>query len=96
MTSVLQILSAARVWTLEDSTEHTTGFWAGEFVVPYTGDIGWPARSAPPAPDRSRQGARADARYAVRGLCQRISSKRAKSLSLEHMVALLSAAIAAS
>jgi hypothetical protein len=34
--------------------------------------------------------------YLVRGLCQRMSSKRAKSLSLEHMVALLSAAIAAS
>jgi putative intracellular protease/amidase len=36
MTRVLQVLSAARVWTLKDGTEHPTGFWAEEFVVPYT------------------------------------------------------------
>lgn len=36
MTNVLHVLSAARVWTLKDGTEHPTGFWAEEFVVPYT------------------------------------------------------------
>lgn len=36
MTKVLQVLSAARVWTLRDGTEHPTGFWAEEFAVPYT------------------------------------------------------------
>ncbi len=36
MTKVLQVLSAARIWTLKDGTEHPTGFWAEEFVVPYT------------------------------------------------------------
>lgn len=36
MTKVLHVLSAARVWTLKDGTEHPTGFWAEEFVVPYT------------------------------------------------------------
>jgi putative intracellular protease/amidase len=35
MSKVLQVLSAARVWTLKDDTEHPTGFWAEEFVVPY-------------------------------------------------------------
>ena len=35
MTTVLHVLSAARVWTLKDGTEHPTGFWAEEFVVPY-------------------------------------------------------------
>lgn len=36
MTRVLQVLSAARVWTLKDGTQHPTGFWAEEFIVPYT------------------------------------------------------------
>lgn len=36
MTTVLHVLSAARVWTLKDGTAHPTGFWAEEFVVPYT------------------------------------------------------------
>lgn len=35
MTSVLMVLSGARVWTLEDGTEHPTGFWAEEFIAPY-------------------------------------------------------------
>jgi putative intracellular protease/amidase len=43
MTNVLQVLSAARIWTLKDGTEHPTGFWAEEFVVPYTlfTEAGW-------------------------------------------------------
>ena len=36
MTTVLMALSAARHWTLSDGTRHPTGFWAEEFVVPYT------------------------------------------------------------
>src|SRR5918911_2002726 len=36
MTNVLHVLSAARVWTLKDGSKHPTGFWAEEFVVPYT------------------------------------------------------------
>lgn len=36
MTTVLMALSAARHWTLSDGTQHPTGFWAEEFVVPYT------------------------------------------------------------
>lgn len=35
MTSVLFVLSAAHVWTLDDGTQHPTGFWAEEFLVPY-------------------------------------------------------------
>src|SRR5581483_2172933 len=42
-TNVLQVLSAARVWTLKDGTKHPTGFWAEEFIVPYTlfTEAGW-------------------------------------------------------
>lgn len=36
MTTVVMALSAARHWTLADGTQHPTGFWAEEFVVPYT------------------------------------------------------------
>lgn len=35
MTSVLMVLTAANHWTLNDGTEHPSGFWAEEFVVPY-------------------------------------------------------------
>lgn len=50
MTKVLQVLSAARVWTLKDGTEHPTGFWAEEFVVPYTlfAEAGWDVTLATP------------------------------------------------
>ena len=50
MTRVLQVLSAARVWTLRDGTEHPTGFWAEEFVVPYTlfTEAGWNVTVATP------------------------------------------------
>ncbi|MER7558812.1 type 1 glutamine amidotransferase domain-containing protein [Nocardioides sp. NPDC126508] len=50
MTRVLQVLSAARIWTLRDGTEHPTGFWAEEFVVPYTRftDAGWDVTLATP------------------------------------------------
>lgn len=36
MTKVLMVLTAARHWTLNDGTKHPTGFWAEEFLVPYT------------------------------------------------------------
>lgn len=50
MTTVLHVLSAARVWTLRDGTEHPTGFWAEEFVVPYTlfTQAGWNVTLATP------------------------------------------------
>ena len=32
MTSVLIVLSGARVWTMKDGTPHPTGFWAAEFT----------------------------------------------------------------
>lgn len=50
MTKVLQVLSAARVWTLKDGTEHPTGFWAEEFVVPYEKftEAGWDVTVATP------------------------------------------------
>ncbi len=35
MSSVLVVLSGARVWSLKDGTQHPTGFWADEFVTPY-------------------------------------------------------------
>lgn len=35
MTTVLIALSAAEVWTLKDGSEHPTGFWAEELVVPH-------------------------------------------------------------
>lgn len=50
MIKVLQVLSAARVWTLKDGTQHPTGFWAEEFVVPYTlfTEAGWDVTLATP------------------------------------------------
>lgn len=50
MTDVLMVVTAARVWTLTDGTEHPTGFWAEEFVVPYTTfvDAGWHVTVATP------------------------------------------------
>lgn len=50
MTKILQVLSAARVWTLKDGSEHPTGFWAEEFVVPYTlfTEAGWDVTVATP------------------------------------------------
>jgi putative intracellular protease/amidase len=50
MTKVLQVLSAGRIWTLKDGTEHPTGFWAEEFVVPYTQftQAGWDVTVATP------------------------------------------------
>jgi len=33
MTSVLIVLSGARVWTMKDGTPHPTGFWAVEFTT---------------------------------------------------------------
>ena len=35
MTSVLMVLTTADHWTLNDGTEHPSGFWDEEFVVPY-------------------------------------------------------------
>ena len=35
MSSVLLVLSGARVWSLKDGTQHPTGFWADEFVAPH-------------------------------------------------------------
>jgi len=35
MSSVLLVLSGARVWSLKDGTQHPTGFWAEEFVTPH-------------------------------------------------------------
>lgn len=35
MTTVLIAVSAARYWTLSDGTQHPTGFWAEELIVPY-------------------------------------------------------------
>ncbi|MBB3665254.1 putative intracellular protease/amidase [Prauserella sediminis] len=50
MTRVLMVLTAARVWTLTDGTEHPTGFWAEEFVVPYATfvEAGWDVTVATP------------------------------------------------
>lgn len=36
MARILMALSGARHWTLTDGTKHPTGFWAEEFLVPYT------------------------------------------------------------
>ena len=35
MSSVLIVLSAARFWSQKDGSQHPTGFWAEEFVVPH-------------------------------------------------------------
>lgn len=35
MTTVLMALSASDHWTLKDGTQHPTGFWAEEFLVPF-------------------------------------------------------------
>src|SRR6266567_3799083 len=35
MTSVLMILTGAKVWTMKDGTPHPTGFWSEELVTPY-------------------------------------------------------------
>lgn len=34
MTKVLMIVSASDHWTLNDGTQHPTGFWAEELVTP--------------------------------------------------------------
>jgi len=33
MTSVLIVLSGAKVWTMKDGTPHSTGFWSLEFTT---------------------------------------------------------------
>ena len=35
MTSVLMVLTGAKVWTMKDGTPHPTGFWSEEFVAPH-------------------------------------------------------------
>ncbi len=35
MTSVLMVLTGAKVWTMKDGTPHPTGFWSEEFVTPH-------------------------------------------------------------
>lgn len=35
MTNTLIVLTGARIWRLNDGTEHPTGFWAEEFVAPH-------------------------------------------------------------
>jgi putative intracellular protease/amidase len=35
MTNTLIVLTGTRIWTLNDGTEHPTGFWAEEFVAPH-------------------------------------------------------------
>ena len=35
MTSVLMVLTGAKVWTMKDGRPHPTGFWAEEFVRPH-------------------------------------------------------------
>ncbi|MEU9080384.1 type 1 glutamine amidotransferase domain-containing protein [Kitasatospora sp. NPDC048538] len=35
MAEILFVMTGATVWTLNDGTEHPTGFWAEEAVVPY-------------------------------------------------------------
>lgn len=35
MSSVLMVLTGARVWTMKNGTPHPTGFWAEEFITPH-------------------------------------------------------------
>jgi putative intracellular protease/amidase len=35
MASVVMVVSAAKVWTMKNSTSHPTGFWSEEFVTPH-------------------------------------------------------------
>ncbi|GAA3027785.1 type 1 glutamine amidotransferase domain-containing protein [Kitasatospora sp. NPDC057738] len=35
MADILFVVTGSKVWTLNDGTEHPTGFWAEEAVVPY-------------------------------------------------------------
>ncbi|MFD4658166.1 type 1 glutamine amidotransferase domain-containing protein [Kitasatospora sp. NPDC058444] len=35
MADILFVVTGSKVWTLNDGTEHPTGFWAEELVVPY-------------------------------------------------------------
>ena len=46
MPSVLFVLTGARHWTLQDGSEHPTGFWAEELVAPYNRfeQAGWTVR----------------------------------------------------
>lgn len=43
MTSVLFVVSAAKVWTLKDGSEHPTGYWAEELAEPHRlfTEAGW-------------------------------------------------------
>jgi putative intracellular protease/amidase len=35
MSSILFVLTGAKIWVLKDGTRHPTGFWAEEFVAPH-------------------------------------------------------------
>ena len=50
MPSVLFVLTGARHWTLQDGSEHPTGFWAEELVAPYDRfeQAGWEIAVATP------------------------------------------------
>lgn len=47
---VLMVVTAARVWTLKDGTEHPTGFWGEELAVPHElfTKAGWEVTIATP------------------------------------------------
>ena len=50
MTKALFVLTAADHWTLNDASQHPTGFWAEEFTTPYGvfRDAGWDLTVATP------------------------------------------------
>ena len=50
MTSVLFVVSAARMWELTDGTRHPTGYWAEELATPHRifGEAGWSIDIATP------------------------------------------------
>jgi putative intracellular protease/amidase len=50
MTTVLMVVSAAHYWTLNNGTEHPTGFWAEELVEPHRvfSDADWEMTIATP------------------------------------------------
>lgn len=50
MTSVLFVVSAARMWELTDGTRHPTGYWAEELATPHRifSEAGWSIDIATP------------------------------------------------
>ena len=97
MTKVLMVVSAADHWTLKDGTHHPTGFWAEEFITPYSifTDAGWdidvatPGGIAPTVDNASLDESAGDAKTleAVKAKLEELQPVLAEPLNLDSVEA---------